>query len=181
MRACQAAAIMTLLTGLSGCAGSLTQATPGMSAQSDFEHAPARMYEERYDSGFKISAVKSRYLTDNAVRHSVNFEAPYPPGSIVIDTGHNYLYLVQSGNTAIRYAVGVGRDGFEWSGTAEIGRKEEWPTWTPPSEMIDRDPRLEPYRDGMAGGPDNPLGARALYLFQNGTDTLYRIHGTDAD
>lgn len=74
--------------------------------------------------------------------------------------------------------LGVGRDGFSWNGSADILWKQEWPKWTPPAEMIERQPELEQWRRGMPGGPDNPLGARALYLFQDGVDTLYRIHGT---
>src|SRR5690606_32996575 len=75
------------------------------------------------------------------------------------------------------YGVGIGREGFAWSGRALIAYKREWPTWTPPAEMIERQPELEPYRYGMAPGPDNPLGARALYIFLDGRDTLYRLHG----
>jgi lipoprotein-anchoring transpeptidase ErfK/SrfK len=80
---------------------------------------------------------------------------------------------------AIRYGVGVGRDGFGWSGIVEIGRKAEWPVWTPPAEMIARDPKAAQYASGMPGGVDNPLGARALYLYKDGQDTIYRIHGTN--
>jgi lipoprotein-anchoring transpeptidase ErfK/SrfK len=77
----------------------------------------------------------------------------------------------------MRYGVGIGRDGFSWSGRARIAYKREWPTWTPPAEMIARQPELEPYRHGMAPGLDNPLGPRALYIFQGNRDTLYRLHG----
>lgn len=80
---------------------------------------------------------------------------------------------------AMRYGVGVGREGFAWAGRARIRRKAEWPKWTPPAEMIKRRPDLAKYRNGMPGGPDNPLGARALYLYQGSRDTLYRIHGTN--
>jgi lipoprotein-anchoring transpeptidase ErfK/SrfK len=79
----------------------------------------------------------------------------------------------------MRYGVGVGREGFGWNGVARIQMKREWPRWTPPAEMIARQPELEPYRRGMEPGLENPLGARALYLFQNGRDTLYRLHGTN--
>ena len=78
----------------------------------------------------------------------------------------------------MRYGVGLGREGFGWNGTATIERKAQWPTWTPPAEMIAREPELEEYRNGMPPGLGNPLGARALYLYQNGRDTLYRLHGT---
>ena len=95
------------------------------------------------------------------------------PGTIVIDTSERFLYLIRSNTSAIRYGIGVGRDGFTWTGILRITRKSEWPDWTPPAEMIARQPYLPRF---MAGGPGNPMGARALYL---GT-TVYRIHGTNA-
>jgi lipoprotein-anchoring transpeptidase ErfK/SrfK len=102
------------------------------------------------------------------------------PGTIIVDTNSRHLYLVLEGGEALRYGVGVGRAGFEWSGEAEVGFKEMWPTWTPPADMVARDVEAAKWRDGMPGGPENPLGARALYLYQNGRDTLYRLHGTNA-
>ena len=99
------------------------------------------------------------------------------PGTIVVDTADRFLYLVRDDGKALRYGVGIGRDGFAWSGRAQIAYKRAWPTWTPPSEMIGRQPELEQYRHGMAPGLGNPLGARALYIFQDGQDTLYRLHG----
>ena len=106
------------------------------------------------------------------------------PGTIIVDPRSRYLYLVEGNGTALRYGVGVGRQGFAWSGTATINSKQEWPDWYPPKEMFDRQPELMeqmgelPGGPGMAGGPGNPLGARALYLWQGNKDTLYRIHGT---
>jgi len=94
------------------------------------------------------------------------------PGTIIVQTSERYLYVVQPGGRALRYGIGVGRDGFQWQGLLKITRKQEWPDWTPPEEMIQRQPYLPRW---MAGGPGNPLGARALYL---GT-TVYRIHGTN--
>ncbi len=111
-------------------------------------------------------------------RKSVRFNAGYGPGTIVIDTRQKFLYLVQPGGRAIRYGIGVGRQGFSWSGTAVIKRKSKWPTWTPPASMVARDEFAAEWAGGMPGGPRNPLGARALYLFQGNVDTLYRIHGT---
>jgi lipoprotein-anchoring transpeptidase ErfK/SrfK len=99
-----------------------------------------------------------------------------PPGTIVIDTGARHLYLVEPGGSAIRYGIGVGRQGFTWKGTARVGRKSEWPRWIPPKEMLKRRPDLP---EEMDGGLENPLGARALYLFQGNKDTLFRIHGTN--
>ncbi|WP_439495831.1 L,D-transpeptidase [Bosea sp. (in: a-proteobacteria)] len=102
-----------------------------------------------------------------------------PPGSIKVDTVEKYLYYVLPNKKAIRYAVATGDEAFGWTGEATMQRKAEWPRWTPPAEMIKRWPHLAPRAGGMEGGPDNPLGARALYLYQNGKDTLYRIHGTN--
>jgi len=102
----------------------------------------------------------------------VYFRSNEPPGTIVINTDERFLYLVQPDNRAIRYGVGVGRDGFQWSGLLKISRKAEWPDWRPPAEMIQRQPYLPRF---MAGGEGNPMGARALYL----GDTIYRIHGTN--
>lgn len=98
------------------------------------------------------------------------------PGTIVIDTSSRHLYLVQSDGSAIQYGIGVGRQGFEWKGIARVGRKSEWPRWIPPKEMLQRRPDLP---EEMDGGLENPLGARALYLFKGDKDTLFRIHGTN--
>ena len=105
-------------------------------------------------------------------RQVVSYPGPHRPGTIVIDTPNRFLYLVQEGGRAMRYGIGVGRPGFEWAGVKSITRKAEWPDWTPPPEMLKRRPDLPRF---MAGGPDNPLGARALYL----GSSLYRIHGTN--
>jgi lipoprotein-anchoring transpeptidase ErfK/SrfK len=106
-------------------------------------------------------------------RQVVFFRTNEAPGTIIVDTPSRYLYLVQGNSRALRYGIGVGRDGFQWSGLVNITRKQEWPDWTPPPEMIQRQPYLPRF---MAGGPGNPMGARALYL---GT-TVYRLHGTNA-
>lgn len=102
------------------------------------------------------------------------------PGTIVVDPANRYLYYVEDDGMAIRYGVGVGRAGMEWSGKANVAFKREWPRWTPTKDMIARDPkRYARWAEGMDGGESNPLGARALYLFEGGKDTLYRIHGTN--
>jgi lipoprotein-anchoring transpeptidase ErfK/SrfK len=108
----------------------------------------------------------------------VNYNGRQWPGTIIVDTQARQLYLVLQGGKAMRWGCAVGRDGFRWAGLADVGRKVMWPKWTPPKEMIARSPEKAKWANGMPGGPDNPLGARALYLFQNGNDTLYRIHGT---
>ena len=105
-------------------------------------------------------------------RQMVPFHASEAPGTIIVDTAERYLYLVQPNDLAIRYGIGVGRLGFQWSGVERVSRKEEWPDWTPPPEMLERQPYLPRF---MAGGPGNPLGARALYLGH----TEFRIHGTN--
>ncbi len=105
-------------------------------------------------------------------RQIVPFHTSEAPGTIIVDTAERYLYLVQPNDLAIRYGIGVGRLGFQWSGIERVSRKEEWPDWTPPPEMVGRQPYLPRF---MAGGPGNPLGARALYLGH----TEFRIHGTN--
>jgi lipoprotein-anchoring transpeptidase ErfK/SrfK len=105
-------------------------------------------------------------------RQPVFFRTNEPPGTVVVFTSQRYLYLVQGNNRALRYGIGVGREGFQWAGLQKISRKAEWPDWIPPDEMIQRQPYLPRF---MAGGPGNPLGARALYL----GGTIYRIHGTN--
>lgn len=104
----------------------------------------------------------------------------YPAGTIVVDPAHFFLYYVTANQTAIRYGVGVGQEGLGFSGTAVIGRKDEWPRWRPSANMIKRNPeRFAGLARGIRGGPGNPLGARALYLYRDGKDTRYRIHGTN--
>jgi lipoprotein-anchoring transpeptidase ErfK/SrfK len=110
---------------------------------------------------------------------TVDYATEHEPGTIVIDPAEKFLYLVKEDGKARRYGIGVGREGFGWSGTTHVGRKAQWPTWTPPREMIKRQPWLAKYSGGMPGGPNNPLGARALYLFDGERDTLYRIHGSN--
>ena len=105
-------------------------------------------------------------------REVVNYSTKYSPGTIVIDSNERRLYYVMPDGKAMRYGVGVGRPGFDWAGTQTISRKQEWPTWTPPAQMLKRRPDLPRF---MPGGPDNPMGARALYL----GSTLYRIHGSN--
>jgi lipoprotein-anchoring transpeptidase ErfK/SrfK len=112
-------------------------------------------------------------LAADLQRQVVDYPTAVAPGTIVIDTAHTYLYYVLSDGKAIRYGIGVGRDGFAWSGSQAVTRKAEWPDWTPPQEMIARQPYLPRW---VAGGEGNPLGARAMYL----GSTVYRIHGTNA-
>ena len=112
-------------------------------------------------------------LPDEFKKQRVFYRSQQPPGTIIIDTSERHLYLIESETSAIRYGIGVGRDGFTWQGLLQVSRKAEWPDWHPPPEMIERQPYLPRF---MAGGPGNPLGARAMYL----GNTVYRIHGTNA-
>jgi lipoprotein-anchoring transpeptidase ErfK/SrfK len=141
---------------------------------------PAR-YRAFDDGAFTVPAIPARYLTAENVRREVDYWTDEAPGTIVVDPWEMYLYLVLEGNRAMRYRVGVGEQGRNFSGAATVAMKREWPRWTPTPNMLRTEPELyEPWRGGMEGGLENPLGARALYLYRNGRDTLYRIHGTYA-
>jgi lipoprotein-anchoring transpeptidase ErfK/SrfK len=114
-------------------------------------------------------------------REIVKFKSSEKPGTIIVKTKERALYQIMPGGKAMRYLVAVGKEGFAWSGVARIGLKRKNPTWTPPAEMIERTPKYAKWKNGMPGGiPDNPLGVRALYLFDGGGDTMFRIHGTNA-
>ncbi len=112
-------------------------------------------------------------------RRSVKYDGGEAPGTIVVDTTERYLYFVEKDGWATRYGVGVGEAGLTLKGKAKVGRKAEWPSWTPTANMLQRKPHLMEYAGGVPGGPENPLGARALYLYRNGRDTMFRIHGTN--
>ncbi|MCK0198587.1 L,D-transpeptidase [Ancylobacter sp. 6x-1] len=133
---------------------------------------------------FPIAAVDTKRINPKYQRQEVSYITTEPAGTIVVDPQNKFLYYVEGGGRAIRYGVGVGKQGFSWSGVATINSKQEWPDWYPPKEMIERRPDIKPALTqlqsgtGMHGGPGNPLGARAMYLWQNNKDTLYRIHGT---
>ena len=125
----------------------------------------------KFKRSFKINP---RYLPQR-----VSFKRGYKSGTIVVDPRNHFLYLVEKGGKARRYGVGVGRAGLAFRGSATIARKAKWPRWTPTRNMIRREPhKYARYANGVAGGPNNPLGARALYLYKGGRDTFYRIHGT---
>lgn len=113
-------------------------------------------------------------LDQKFVKTEIAYPTDEPAGTVIINTRRKYLYLVLGNGKALRYGIGVGRDGFKWYGEEKISRKAEWPDWHPPAEMVERDELAAKWANGMPGGPDNPLGARALYL----GNTLYRIHGT---
>lgn len=137
-----------------------------------------QMYRAMPGEPFPVPAVDLTKIDPVYYRQLVDYSSTEPAGTIIVDTPNRFLYLTMEGGKAIRYGVGIGREGFTWGGRARIARKAVWPTWTPPEDMIAREPELAKYRNGMPGGPDNPLGARALYIFEGNRDTLYRLHGT---
>ncbi len=124
---------------------------------------------------FQFPVFAENQIPPDFRRQLVPYQSNEPIGTIVVDTANRYLYLTRESGRALRYGIGVGRAGFSWSGRATIRRKAAWPKWTPPQEMREREPDLPEF---MVGGPENPLGARALYLFEGNRDTLYRLHGT---
>lgn len=168
-------AVVTMLLSLAatGCASD--------GGDSDGELHEVDYTRPLYDEAHFVPGVPSGTLRRGHRRQSVAYPTAEQPGTVVVDTQAHFLYLVQPEGKAIRYGIGIGRDGFLWKGRAIVGAKREWPNWTPPAEMIARDARLGAFSGvagGMQGGTDNPLGARALYLHRDGRDTLYRIHGT---
>ncbi len=144
----------------------------------------ARLYARVDGEPFPVPALQLSDVNPTYLRQAVYYPTSEPPGTIVIDPHNHFLYLVEEGGRALRYGVGVGRQGFGWSGVASVHDKQAWPDWYPPREMLQRQPELMRQMSdlrgglGMPGGPRNPLGARALYLWQGNKDTLYRIHGT---
>ncbi|PRD43475.1 L,D-transpeptidase [Phyllobacterium phragmitis] len=135
-------------------------------------------YASVTDAGYKLPAIPKTKVPSQYLRQIVKYETSEAPGTVIVDTSAKFLYFIMPDGKAMRYGIGVGKQGFEWSGTARIAMKREWPTWTPPAAMIRRRPELAQYRGGMKPGLQNPLGARALYLFRGGHDTGYRLHGT---
>ena len=173
LRAALVAAAASLLSGASAHAQSFALTNSNGYPASIFrEVVPDRTARQQamQDSGEadESSAVVPAHLR----RQIVAYQSREAPGTVIIDTANTYLYYVLGGGRAIRYGIGVGREGFTWSGVRSVDRKVEWPDWHPPAEMIERQPYLPRF---MAGGPGNPLGARAMYL----GGTLYRIHGTN--
>jgi lipoprotein-anchoring transpeptidase ErfK/SrfK len=149
----------------------LLAARPPAAAQALFGRMPQPTVED-VDPGIDHTG-RDVDLPPELRRQSVFYRSEYPPGTIIVNTNDRFLYLLLGNNVALRYGIGVGRDGFQWGGIYKISRKAEWPDWTPPPEMIERQPYLPRF---MAGGPGNPMGARALYIGA----TVYRIHGTNA-
>ena len=150
--------------------------------------ADASSYQALYGAAsgerFPVPALRKGVIGPDFWRRDVAYPSNEAPGTIIVDPRRHYLYHIKGNGQARRYGVGVGRQGFAWSGAAEIRSKQEWPDWYPPKEMIERQPELKRSVAqlqsglGVAGGPHNPLGARAMYLWQGNKDTLFRIHGT---
>jgi lipoprotein-anchoring transpeptidase ErfK/SrfK len=166
--------ITSITLGVAFCAIAVAQALaqtqiydPRTKKWIDYDKTKARQYYAR-----------NKQLPEAFKRQVVTFRTAEAPGTIIIDGNQHFLYLVQPGGQAIRYGIGVGRDGFGWAGKVRVGRMAEWPTWTPPAEMVARDANAAKWAAGMPGGPDNPLGPRAMYLYEGDNDTIYRIHGT---
>src|SRR6476659_3450116 len=158
-------------------AGLGTLGLAGCATINDMSEAK-KIYGPVADKRFDIPAVDVSKLDAKYVRRTVRYHSKEAPGTIIVDPGNYYVYRMEGDGNATRYGANVGRDGFRWSGEAYVGRKAEWPIWTPPKEMIKRQPEAAKYAGGMAPGLDNPLGARTLYLYQNGAYTLYTIYST---
>lgn len=163
---------------LSACVADPAMIKAGLAEPPAPELAPDAAYAAIDDEGLALPAVPVEKVPDEFQRQTVYFETDQPKGTVIINPADKHLYLVTGRNQALRYGIAVGRAGFEWSGEALITERKTWPTWTPPKEMIERDPKLEKWKDGQPGGLTNPLGARALYLTTDGVDYGYRIHGT---
>lgn len=154
---------------LAACAGTAKQRAPDV--------VPG--YEGVQDGEFFIEPVPANYLQDGNIRTEVAYDGPEAPGTVVVDTFARKLYLVNEGGTATRYPIAVGREGLSFRGQGNVGRKAEWPSWQPTANMVRTRPDLyAAYAGGLPGGLMNPLGARALYLYRGGRDSMFRIHGT---
>ncbi|SEG16819.1 Tat (twin-arginine translocation) pathway signal sequence [Methylobacterium sp. 190mf] len=138
----------------------------------------AKTYGPMPNEKFPIPAVDVSKVNPKYYRRTVQYASSEAPGTIVVDPANYYVYRIEGDGTATRYGANVGRQGFLWNGNAYVGRKSEWATWTPPKEMIRRQPEAAKYARGMPGGLDNPLGARTLHLYQNGAYTLYTIYAS---
>lgn len=163
-----------LALGLAGCA---TGGRTALAPAPDPEYVA--MYAAHPDERFPLPATDISKIDPRWLRQQVAYDTPERPGTLVVDTRSRFLYLVQEDGMAMRYGIGVGKAGLEFAGAARVGRKAQWPRWTPTPSMIEREPdRYGPVAGGVGPGLENPLGPRALYLFQGDRDTLFRIHGT---
>lgn len=181
----------TSLVGASAVSACSTVPAPRIAAELPPPTAPApieqpepvgfdytAIYAGRQDDSYQLPAIPYQRVDSRFLRQLVADPTGEAPGTIIVDTTEKLLHFVLKDGMAMRYGVGLGRQGYSWKGRAVVQWKRKWPTWTPPDAMIKRDPKLEKWRNGMPPGLANPLGCRALYIFQNGEDTLYRIHGS---
>jgi lipoprotein-anchoring transpeptidase ErfK/SrfK len=166
---------------LAGCSQTTTTAGPAPEGE---KLATNQIFSGNYgaveDHGYAVPAVPINRVDERFHRQIVDYPTKERPGTIVVNTPSRFLYYVLPGGKAVRYGIGVGKQGFAWEGEAYVAWKQEWPTWHPPKEMAERKPEVAKYVEaGMGPGISNPLGARALYLFnKEGKDTLFRLHGT---
>ncbi|MGU3496983.1 L,D-transpeptidase [Xanthobacteraceae bacterium A53D] len=164
---------------LVGSAGLGALALAGCSSTEHMSLAEAqKLYGPVPTEKFPIPAADVSKVNPKYFRATVKYETKEEPGTIIVDPSNYYVYRIEDGGMATRYGANVGRDGFRWHGDAYVGRKGEWATWTPPKEMIKRQPEAAKWARGMPGGLENPLGARTLYLYQNGQYTLYTIYAS---
>ena len=160
---------------LGGAVAVAAFAQPGLRIAAAQSNASRYFKGSTTDGGYIYPNTNFDAIDDRWKRQMVKYFSDEPQGTVVIDTNNHYMYWIWENNTAIRYGVGVGREGFQWFGRANVARKQRWPTWTPPKEMHARQPGLPQM---MEGGPNNPMGARGLYLHNDKGDTGYRLHGT---
>jgi lipoprotein-anchoring transpeptidase ErfK/SrfK len=173
---CRVAAFLVPVV-LAGCVSSARNQPQVQTPQVD--PVFAAMYGPMPEERFSLPATDLAGVDPQFLRQEVSYPTREQPGTLVVDTTNRFLYVVRENGRALRYGIGVGKEGLAWSGRAVVGRKAMWPTWTPTADMIRREPdRNRKWADGMPAGLQNPLGPRALYLYANGRDTLYRIHGT---
>lgn len=171
--------MLHIITRFFPLAAVLVVAACSGNAPTETDVAPPSEYGAVQDGEFFIEAVDASLLKGGRARTEVDYAGPEAPGTIVVDPFARRLYLVQDGGRAVRYAIGVGREGRSFSGGGVISRSEQWPSWTPTRNMVRTQPELyAEFAGGVPGGIGNPLGARALYLYRGGRDTYYRIHGT---
>lgn len=164
---------------ITGCA--TPQRAPSATAPLSTDDADQFRYGPVSGEPFAIAALDLNKIDPELLRREVAYSGPYPIGTVVIDIDQRRLFLVQANGSALRYGIGVGREeALNFQGAGILARKSEWPVWTPTQGMIATTPRYAAYAGGMPGGPENPLGARALYIFRDGIDTHFRVHGTNA-
>ena len=173
----QSIVLLAALVGLAGCGGDVSGGL--VAGAPNLDPSVVALYAARPNETYPVPAIDLRTVDPSMLRQTVAYHTTAPVGSIVVDTSARHLYLVQANGKALRYGVGVGKEGLAFRGDAVIARKADWPHWTPTPAMIKREPkRYGPYAAGLDGGLENPLGARALYLYRGDTDTHFRIHGT---